>query len=354
MPATNGAPDDAADSPQLDNRQLVVWLPDFSGLAGEDSAGDILAATFHQFEQTHPGIRIDVQVKAASGPADLFSYLRSAQRVAPSILPDVVLINTQALWQLADLGLALPIPAEQAKRAGDFYQFSLDAVAYQGQAYGVPYAADVLHLAAQDNPVEQTPATWSNLFADGQPYWFAAAGGDLYQNGSVLMQYVGAGGQLLEDGSTSSEEALQAVFDFLVEGRMRNVIPTDVAETATLDAVWTRLAGPGPALGNVTAATYLANREVALQMQFGQLPTRNGLPATLASTWAFAVLTQDEELRGLAFGLVDALLEPEVQGAWSQYSHRLPTLPQRHACLDQSHPLYRLLKPADGCGGGAA
>lgn len=314
-----------APGPQSGARQLVVWLPAFSGLAGEESAGDILASAFRQFEQNHPGVRVDVDVKAETGPASLFSYLRSAQRVAPSVLPDIILINTQSLWQLVDLGLVPPLPEDQTGRAGDFYQFSLDAVRYGGQIYGIPYAADTIHLAFPTGQLDKPPTTWGELFAGGLPYYFATAGGDLYHNGSVLLQYVGAGGQLLEDGSTSNDEALRALFDFIVEGRIRNTIPASVAEIATLDAVWSRVSGAEPALGNVAAAVYLTNRDVAPQVLFGQTPTRHGLPVTIASTWAFAILTPDEEQRSLAVGLIDTLLEPDVQGAWSQYSHRLPT-----------------------------
>lgn len=270
-------------------------------------------------------MRIDVEVKAESGPASIFSYLRSAQRVAPSILPDIVLINSQSLWQIADLGLVPPLAENQTGRAGDFYQFSLDAVRYGGQVYGIPYAADAIHLTYPADRVDKPPTTWGELFAGGWPYYFATAGGDLYHNGSVLLQYVGAGGQLLEDGSTSNDEALRALFDFIVEGRIRNTIPADVAEIATLDAVWSKVSGAEPALGNVSANTYLTNRDVAPHMLFGQPPTRHGLPVTISSTWAFAILTPDAEQRSLAVGLIDALLEPEVQGVWSQYSHRLPT-----------------------------
>ncbi len=338
-PAANAAPD----APRPDSRQLVVWLPAFSGVAGEDSAGDVLAAAFHQFEQTHPGVRVDVQIKSESGPADLFSYLRSAQRVAPSILPDVVLINTQALWQIVDLGLAAPIAADQAARVDDFYPFTMDAVRYGGQVYGIPYAADAIHLAYHADQTQQPPETWNQLFTGGRPYWFAAGGNDLFHDGVALLQYVGAGGQLLEDGSTSSDEALRAFFDFLVEGRIRNVIPTEVAELATLDAVWNRLAGPEPDLGSVAASAYLINRDSTPQLHFAQTPTRNGLPITLASTWAFAVLAPGEEQRDLAFALIDALLAPEVQGAWSQYSHRLPTRRSAMQAWANPNPYYEFL-----------
>ena len=311
-PAANAAPD----APRPDSRQLVVWLPAFSGVAGEDSAGDVLAAAFHQFEQTHPGVRVDVQIKSESGPADLFSYLRSAQRVAPSILPDVVLINTQALWQIVDLGLAAPIAADQAARVDDFYPFTMDAVRSGGQVYGIPYAADAIHLAYHADQTQQPPETWNQLFTGGRPYWFAAGGNDLFHDGVALLQYVGAGGQLLEDGSTSSDEALRAFFDFLVEGRIRNVIPTEVAELATLDAVWNRLAGPEPDLGSVAASAYLINATRRRSCTSPRRRRATGCPSLWPLRGLSPCLRRARE-RDLAFALIGALLAPEVQGAWA-------------------------------------
>jgi len=91
------------------NDQLVVWLPAFSGLTTESSAGATLNSAFHQFEQENPSVKLDIQVKADVGTASLFNFLRSAQEVAPSILPDLVLINTQQLWQIVDLGMVVAL-----------------------------------------------------------------------------------------------------------------------------------------------------------------------------------------------------------------------------------------------------
>ena len=330
------AAEDVPANDASDNRQLVVWLPDFSGYNDGGGAADVLTGVFHQFEQEHPGVRIDVQVKAESGQSDIFSYLRSAQRVAPSTLPDLVLIDSQHLWQMADLGLLSPMQTSPMERSTDFYQFAIDSVSYNGEAYGVPYAADVMHLAGFMPEDQAAPATWSELFNQDQPYLFAAAGGDMYENGSALLQYIGAGGQLLEDGSTSSDEALEAVFDFLVDGRLRGAVPVEVAELATLDSVWNTLVELGQGFAGVSAARYLANREATPELKYAQAPTRNGLPTTLASNWAFAVVTEDEEQRALALALIDGLLDPAVQGAWSQYANRLPT--QRSALQAWSNP----------------
>lgn len=333
-PASSATAAPVEDSP--DSRQLVVWLPEFGGYGDEGGAGDVLDSAIRQFEQQHSGVNVEVQEKAESGPADMMSYLRLAQRVAPAILPDVLLLDSQQLWELADLGLLLPLETSPMQRSPDFYQFALDSAAYNGAWYGVPYAADVLHLASFLETEQTAPNTWNDLLTADEPYLYAAGGPDAYHNGSVLLQYVGAGGQLLENGSTSNEEALGAVFEFTKTAEESGVIPEAVSELSTLDGVWNALAEQGWGSGNVSAARYLIDREAAPGLGYAQIPTRNGLPATLGTTWSLVVLSEDEEQRALASALIGVLLDPGVQGAWSQYVHRLPT--QRSALQDWSIP----------------
>jgi ABC-type glycerol-3-phosphate transport system substrate-binding protein len=308
-----------------DSRQLVVWLPDFAGYGDDGNAGEVLQSAFRQFEQDHPSVSIEVQEKATTGQSDILSYLRNAQRVAPSILPDLALVDSQQLWQLVDIGLLQPIETPPMERSPDFYQFALDSTRYKDSWYAIPFSADVLHLADYPPQDADVPANWGDVLTVAEPYLYAAAGADAFQNGAVLLQYVGAGGQLLEDGSTTSEEALRSVFNFVVAGSEDGVIPPSVMELATLDAVWNGLLEQGIGFGNISASDYLANRETAPEIGYAQIPTRQGLPTTLGTTWSFIVLGEDPAQRSLAFELIDDLLAPSIQGVWAQYANRLPT-----------------------------
>ena len=258
------------------------------------------------------------------------------QRVAPSVLPDLVLLDSRRLWELADLGLLSPLEMSPMQRSPDFYQFALDSAAYNGEWYGVPYAADVLHLAGFLKTEETAPNTWNELLTADEPYLYAAAGPDAYQNGSVLLQYVGAGGQLLENGSTSSEEALGAVFEFTKAAQESGVIPETVTELATLDGVWNALDRTGMGLGQCVGRPLPhRSRDCAgaglCADSDAQRPTGDvghdlvtRCPRRRRRT-ASAGLRPDRRLAG-----------PGVQGAWSQYVHRLPT--QRSALQAWSSP----------------
>jgi hypothetical protein len=332
-PTPNGAP-------SL-NRQLVIWLPASTSLSAGDAAGGVLEDVFHQFEQSHPGVQVDAQVKAETGAAGLASFLRIAQQVAPSILPDIVLLNTQQIWPLADLGLAQPLSAAEIAliepdELSDLYPFALEAVTYRDQQTGIPYAADVVHGVypvddgGEDEGDEQTaennlaaPATWAELLAAPQPFLFPGGNGEGFQPDHTLLQYAGAGGELNEDGVISSPAAVRDYLEFLAAGREQRFISVDSAHLGTFDAVWENFADNPTGLASIQATNFLEN--VGAELAFAQVPTQSGELLTVAETWAFALLTQDEAQRQLALELVGMLLEPKVQGAWSRYSGRLPS-----------------------------
>jgi ABC-type glycerol-3-phosphate transport system substrate-binding protein len=336
--------------------QLVIWLPAFTGIATEGSAGTVLTNAFHQFEQRHPSINLDIQIKADFGTASLFNYLRSAQEVAPSILPDLVLINTQQLWQIVDLGMVVPLDESEYIANADFFAVTRDAVVYRTQTVGIPFSVDVIHLAYDRDVISAPPTTWEELLATEQPILFPAA-----ETGNVttsLLNYAGAGGALLEDGSISDPEAMEAFFTFLADGRAQEVIPVSVLEMSSYNAVWRSFAEDRSNLAAVQVAQFFPNATGIKPPGYAFLPTRNGDPVTIADTWAFAILTEDAERRRIALSLIHELLSPEVQGPWSMAVARLPSQPASLGVWTQANGyrdfLYTLLDEATAIPNGPA
>lgn len=306
-----------------DNDQLVVWLPAFTGVASDSSAGAVLNNSFHQFEQLNPSVQLDIQIKADSGAASLFNFLRSAQQAAPTILPDLVLINTQQLWQIVDLGMVMPLSEEEAQFSADFYQVGRAAVLYHSQPVGIPYAIDLIHLAYDAGEIESPPSTWQELMETNHTFLFPGA--EMATANALLLQYVGAGGVLWEDGTVRDSAALEDLFSFIAQARRQEIIPSSVLDMPGFGTVWRAYAEDRTALANVQVAQFYPNATGIRPASFAPAPTRSGLPVTITETWAFAVLTQDAQRRQWALALVANLLAPEVQGAWSQSVARLPS-----------------------------
>lgn len=310
------------------NVQLIVWLPAFTGVASGSNAGTILDNAFHQFEQRNPNIRLDIQVKADSGTASLFNFLRSAQQVAPAILPDLVLINTQQLWQLVDLGIVTALTEDELLDA-ELYPLTHSAILYNTQAMGIPYAIDLVHLAYATTEVDSPPSNWTELLAADHPLIFPGA--ENASPAATLLQYVGAGGSLLENGSVSDPAALEQLFTFVAQARDQNIIPNTVVEIPGFSAMWRAYTEQPGKLATVQVNQFSPNATGINPPAYSHVPTRSGETVTIADTWAFAVLTQDLQRRRVVLALVSELLAPEVQGPWSQFAARLPSQPAAFA-----------------------
>ncbi len=331
-PASNGQ-----ESGVINNgdRQLVVWVPEFFQPPGSTPVA-VLEDVYEQFRLNHPGVHLDLQIKAEDGDASLFNYLRYAQNMAPTILPDVVLLETAQLWQAADLGLIQGVDWQALPRTPDFFPFARDAARYQEKTLGIPYSADIIHLVYHAQQIEQAPLTWAELMTSGRPYLFAA-GKREQPNESLLLQYISAGGQLAENGTVNNSTALTALFTFMAQAKQQSMLPDGIVEIRSLDTAWSTFEADYAGFADTSARLVLARRQTLDQLGFAPVPTATGATLTIARTWAFAVVTADAQQQQLALDLIAQLLAPAVHSAWSRSTGQLPTQTTAYvAALDAS------------------
>lgn len=324
--------------------QLVLWAPAFFEARPDANAGNVLQAMYRQFEQANPGVHIDVHIKAESGETSMFNYLRSAQRVAPTILPDLVLIDTQYLWQIVELDLVHPITLDSLGAKLNFYPFALNSVTFKQQQYGVPYVADLIHAVYATDVYTTTPTSWNAVLATKRPYLFPVGLRDSFYDDSLLLQYVGAGGPLLENGDVANPEAATSLFTFLTQARSAGVISDDALTLSNLDAVWAVFLTGQASAANTWASLYLGQTKPSETIKFGPVPTLKGTNITIARTWAFAILTNDPQRRQLALQLIGRFLEPTLQGRWSQFTNHLPTSVNAIAQWPTTDPYHEFLR----------
>jgi multiple sugar transport system substrate-binding protein len=307
----------------LAQRPLTVWVP--ASLSGEVRPGvdSIIASATDAFATRYPNQGVEFVVKAEEGQASLLNYLRNAQRVAPTVLPDLLLLDAQQIWQVAELGLAQPLtPTELIEREG-FYPFAWDAVSIHDRYYGIPYFVTPLHLVYDSRAVENPPANWTELVGSGERFAFAGAGSGGYADEWLVQQYISAGGEIGR-GTTVNPEALALLFTTIDRGRTGGTIPPEVMTYSSDSAIWSALATGNVELASLPATVYLHERGAGFPFAAAPLPGINGAVRPIALVYAFVVLTDDHERRTQALALIDHLLAPEVQGRWAQSVDWLP------------------------------
>ncbi|MEZ4675682.1 MAG: extracellular solute-binding protein [Caldilineaceae bacterium] len=295
---------------RVTDRQLVIWAPDLFQASLDPTTNHPMVALFEEFERNHPGVHIDVQIRADGGEAGILDYLRSAQRVAPAILPDIMLVNTQQLWQVVELGLLAPIDLAQLDSATEFYPHALLAATYNEQLWGIPYVTDLVHAVYYTAESATAPSTWEALLGAQQPYLFAA-GKSEDVNLFAYQQYLGAGGNP-DIGIGTDEMALSSFFAFLAQAKADGIIPDEVLEVTDADDVWQLFAAADQGIAEIS--THVAIQHLELfnngMIQFVHSPTRTDNNETLAHVWAFAIVAGDVEQQALSLALVKAFFNP--------------------------------------------
>ena len=134
------------------NTDLVIWT---------DAQRAPVLQQFAQSFAAANGISVSVQPVAT----DLQSAYVTATAAGKG--PDIVVGATDWIGNLVQNGAISPLPLTAAQK-GAFQATALNAVTYNGQVYGVPYATENLALITNTGQAPANPATFEDLVANGQ------------------------------------------------------------------------------------------------------------------------------------------------------------------------------------------
>lgn len=304
---------------------LTLWLPEDLNPYGEGAGADLLAARLAEFGAAHPDLQVQAIVKKSHGRGGVLDFLRTASVAAPSVLPDMVVLDDADLRVAAQAGLLQPLdglipPHLEADR----FPFAIGLGEVDGAAFGLPLAAELQHLAYSPASLAAPPVSWSEVLSSGLPLFFPAAGRNGTADDFTFIQYLGAGGRLVdEEGNPVLEEGpLTAVLDFYAQATAAGVIsPPLVLSAGSAEECWAHFREAGGMTVVDSRAFWTAGREVA---EPGPIPTRDGRPVALARGWVLALVTAHPEQQQRAMALAAWLLEPGWYGAWTQSTGYLP------------------------------
>lgn len=331
---------------------LKVWmLEDLSTLSDAPGAGtlrDQLAA----FEDMQPGVEVDVQAKGVSGRGSAIDYLRTAPPVAPSVLPDVVLLNRSALVEAARSELIVPweTVADETLLAmdEDFYPPAARLGRVDGVLFGLPYMLEVRHAVYRETAFEDAPPiTYEDILndADDAPTFLFPAALTGGVNRTTLLQYLAAGGRLAdEEGNPVIDaSALGVVLAFYEEARDAGVLDPGVLQLSSTEDTWGRyVAGEGD-VAVVSSRPYLAGRAEGGGAALSSIPTAGGEPITLVTGWSWALVTTDPARQAAASALMVWLLEPVNHGVYAQAAGYVPSQPGALAVWGSDDPYVALV-----------
>lgn len=313
---------------------LTWWTPESFSAAASGLSGEILTEQIASFVVAYPDIGVRPVLKAPYGKGGILDFLRTARAAAPSVLPDLVAIDTNELPAAVQYELLQPLDGLlSSDLRNDLFPFAVGVGQFGKQWYAVQFQADLQHLVYRTTGVPQPPSTWVELLAGRTKYIFPATGREGVVNDATLIQYLSAGGKI--DPTTHQlvleEPPLRELLNFYRQGLLREVIPSQVLTFDSVEACWPAYVSGAAAMSNAMASRYLAERASLKDTGFAPLPSRDGRVVTVTRGWALAVVTTDPARQAAAAQFIEWLLAPEHNAAWTQAAGRLPA---RRSALD--------------------
>jgi ABC-type glycerol-3-phosphate transport system substrate-binding protein len=317
---------------------LTLWLPTRFLPAEDNTAQQVLQSQLDEFAQAADGTPSQIVIKQDRGPGGLLDLLRTASPVAPAVLPDIIALDVTDLESAARAGLLQPIgPLLPAELIDDLYPFARDLGSLNGELYGALYSADLEHLAT--GSATPPPQRWRDLLETPRRYVFALASNTGVSD-AVLAHYLSTGGRLSdEEGNPRLDEIpLRTLLETYRNARDAGVLPGDIVDLDSADEVWNEWRGFGSAVANLSASRYLSVETRLPSLQVGDLPTLIQPGRSLGRGWAYAVVTKDPRRQAAAARLLQQLLSPQNNGAWTRAAGVLPGRAAALAQWDQTDP----------------
>jgi ABC-type glycerol-3-phosphate transport system substrate-binding protein len=273
------------------------------------------------FIALHPGLRIDVRVKAESGENGLVDALAITKLAAPSVMPDLVALSRPDLESATAKGLLqtldglTDLPAES-----DWYPFARQMGTIQNSTVGLPFAGDALALVGYRAPL---PTSWLDIPEDTLFIFPAADPQALF----TLTLYLSAGGTLQDNqGHLTLDEAVLAnVLSLYTDSTETDFLTSQVTNYETNEQAWDAFREQRGNLVVSWISRYLNEDSVPLAL--ASLPGLDTGQYTLATGWSWALAGSSPENQPLAVDLAKFLSDDLYLAEWTQAAGYLPTRP---------------------------
>lgn len=309
-------------------RILRIWLPPQFDPNAATSAASLLRQRLAGFESEHPGLELEVRIKADEGESGLLNAISVTSTAAPSALPDLVALSRPALEAASLKGLLHPIDGLSTTLDDpDWYDYARQLGHIQNAGYGLPFAGDALVVVYRSE--RERISSWNDILASENPLVFAA--GDP-KAGVALSLYVSANGELVDTQGqpTLDQDVLTRVLTLFSDGVLAGVFSESLENMVSDQQVLQAYLGE-----RANMAIYWASNYRAPDGQFTlPLPGLEETSFSFGTGWVWALAGSNPENQQLAVELADYLIADDFLGNWTNATGYLPTRP---SSVDPEH-----------------
>jgi ABC-type glycerol-3-phosphate transport system substrate-binding protein len=307
------------------------------------TAGQVLAEQLSEFEATQDKINIKIILKKPYGDGGILSFLRTARAAAPSVLPDLAILDAAELQQAARLGLVQPLEDVVAPSSYEsLYPFAEKVSQYDGHVMGIPFSTSIEHFVYNTGILTRTPLVWADVLSGSAKYVFPAGGDGGLVNDAFLVQYFALGGRFSDpDGKPVLDRTVvRDVLSYYEAGRERGIFPPITLKFHSPDDCWPTYTSGQAAMAHVSTKRYLSERGLLKSTDFTPIPTEDGAVVSVAHSWVFVLVTEDPARQQVAARLLEWLSDPERSAAWNLAAGTMPPSRKSMAVLINTGDSY--------------
>ncbi len=319
------------ESSQAADRNLHIWLAPAFDPDNGSQAGELLQERLADFANRHPGVEIEVRIKAESGVGGLYQSLATASITAPSVLPDIIALNPDMLQTAASEELIVPLEQYlQAPSSPAWYDHTISISRLDGTLFGQPFASDTVILAYRTFRFHTPPLTWSEILAGPDSFLFPA---NDPQAKFTLAQYLALGGSLIDEAGNPQIDpiVLTEILSFYSSAKSSEILSAAALQYTSPTETWQALVSERATSATAPLSEFLVESDLRV-FSAVPVPTQSEPGTGLAETWSWAIVNNDFDHQTLAAELIDWLTQPEFLGPWT---HALGMLPPTTLALSQ-------------------
>lgn len=340
-PTATGTPEDST-------LTLTLWtIEQISGLATEEAA-TFFEQTINKFERANPGVTVKVLVKKPSGKGGVLDFLRTANDVAPAVMPDVVVMNATDLEQSFADRLIQPLDGKLDRSiVQDLLPAARRVGTVQENLAGVPLGIEMEHTVYDSRMFTQTNVLWTDVLSRSASYSFPAKGVNGLVNDVTLSHYFSAGGNLLDDEGNPKidEQPLRETLGFYQNLLDAGLIDDSLLEASTTEELWPQFLDRQAEVAQISVHQFLTDQETIEFALPGPppLPTAEAIPVGVMHAWVFSLVTGDINRQEEALRLMESFLSTEANLTWNQINKSIPVRDSSFQQLAGDDPYWQLL-----------
>ncbi len=328
--------------------KLTFWTIESISPDAEGEAGTFVGNSLRAFERANPDVDVDLQLKKATGKGGVVDFLRTAKNVAPTVLPDVAVMNATDLNQAFSEGLIQPLDGRLDR---SIVQDLLPAARRIGtvtdRLVAVPLGLEMEHQVYNTRVITATPLLWTDVLSSNASYLFPAKGVNGLVNDHTLAQYFSAGGTFLDDRGAPKidEAALRSVLGFYHQAVQNNLVDPSILEAASTEELWPTYLQGQAGFTQISVKQYLTDRDLLNNSMYAPISVQEAQDTPIAVTngWVLVLVTADPARQKAALNLMEWFLSANSNATWNRINRSIPSRDTAYQQLAGDDPYWKFL-----------